>query len=298
MTVTPLPRRALGRTGLEVSALGFGAGPLGDGRISEHDADALVSTALDRGITLFDSAPSYGSSEERLGRALGARRRDVVLATKGGYGVPGVPDWTGEVLRLGIETALARLRTDVIDVFILHSCDAATLEREDLFLALAKAKQAGKIRAAGYSGENHALSVAIRSGQFDVVECSVSPFDRGVLGWAIPEAAARGLGVLAKRPLANGAWKHAAAPAAPDVRTYWERSLALAIDPAPLSWPELCARVAVFAEGVTSALVGTSSASHLADAVAAAARGPLDDALRARIDDAWKIHGAHWPGII
>lgn len=296
--MTTLPTRALGATGLQVSALGFGAGPLGDGRLSERDADALVGAALDHGITLFDSAPSYGSSEERLGRALGPRRRDVVLATKGGYGVPGVPDWTGEVLRLGIDAALARLRTDVIDVFILHSCDAATLERDDLFTALAAAKQAGKIRAAGYSGENHALSVAIRSGQFDVVECSVSPFDRGVLGWAVPDAAARGRGVLAKRPLANGAWKHEARPDAPDVGTYWERAQALAIDPAPLSWPELCVRFAVFAEGVTSALVGTSSAAHLADAVAAATRGPLDEALRAQVDDAWKLHGAHWPGVI
>ncbi len=296
--MTDLPKRALGRTGLEVSALGFGAGPLGDVRMSEHGADALVGAALDHGITMFDSAPSYGSSEERLGRALGPRRRDVILATKGGYGVSGVPDWTGEVLRLGIEAALTRLRTDVIDVFILHSCDAATLERDDLFTALARAKQAGKIRAAGYSGENHALSVAIRCGQFDVVECSVSPFDRGVLDWAIPDAAARGLGVLAKRPLANGAWQHASAPEAPDVRSYWERSRALAIDPAPLSWPELCVRFAVFAAGVTSALVGTSRAAHLAEAVAAVAAGPLDGALRARVDHAWKNHGAHWPGVI
>jgi len=297
--VTALPAsRALGTTGLEVSALGFGAGPLGDDRLSESDADALVGAALDHGITLFDSAPSYGSSEERLGRALGARRREVVLATKGGYGVPGVPDWTGEALRCGIDAALARLRTDVIDVFILHSCDAATLEREDLFTALAQAKKAGKIRAAGYSGENHALWIAIRSGQFDVVECSVNPFDRGVLGWAIPDAVARGIGVLAKRPLANGVWKHKAPPEAPDVRTYWERSQALQIDPAPLSWPELCVRFAVFAEGVTSALVGTSSAAHLEVAVAAVARGRLDGRVRSRVDDAWKLHGAHWPGVV
>lgn len=266
--------------------------------MSEHDADALVGAALDHGMTLFDSAPSYGTSEERLGRALGPRRRDVVLATKGGYGVPGVADWTGEVLRLGIDAALQRLRTDVIDVFFFHSCDAATLERDELFSALADAKQAGKIRAAGYSGENHALHVAIRSGHFDVIECSVSPFDRGVLGWAIPDAVNRGLGVLAKRPLANSAWRSTMAPPAPDVRLYWERAQALAIDPAPLSWPELCVRFATHAAGVTSALVGTSSAAHLADAVAAAARGPLDDAVRSRLDDAWRLHGSQWPGVI
>lgn len=174
-----MKRRALGTTGIEVSVLGLGAGPVGDvARLDDAAADALVGAALDHGITLFDTAPSYGASEERLGRALGPRRHGVVLATKGGYGVPGVPDWTGEVIRLGIDAALARLRTDVIDVFLLHSCDVPTLERDDILLQLELAKGAGKIRAAGYSGENEALAWAIASQRFGVVECSVNPFDR------------------------------------------------------------------------------------------------------------------------
>lgn len=295
---TTLPRRALGKTGLEVSALGFGAGPLGDGRIAESDADALVGAALEHGITLFDTAPSYGSSEERLGRALGARRRDVVVATNGGYGVPNVADWTGDVIRLGIDAALGRMRTDVIDIFLLHSCDAGTLGRDDILGELDRAKSAGKIRAAGYSGENEALAAAIASGRFDVIECSVSAFDRGSLGGAIAEATARGIGVLAKRPLANGAWRHGLPPDAPDVRTYWDRAQAMQIDPSPLSWPEALIRFAAYADGVTSALVGTSSREHLNDAVKAMAKGPLDAAFRARLDDAWKLHGPHWPGVI
>ena len=144
-----IDRRALGKTGLEVSVLGLGAGPLGDARLGDDHTDSLVRAALDRGVTLFDTAPSYGTSEERLGRALGERRKGVVLVTKGGYGVPGVADWTGEVIRLGIEAALGRLRTDVIDVFLLHSCDASTLMRDDILGELDRAKAAGKIRAAG-----------------------------------------------------------------------------------------------------------------------------------------------------
>ena len=156
-----LPRRALGATGLEVSALGFGAGPLGGARLGDAEAEALVAGALDQGVTLFDTAPSYGSSEERLGRALGVRRKEAVLATKGGYGVPGIADWTGDVIRLGIDAALRRLGTDVIDVFLLHSCDEATLRRDDILGELDHAKAAGKIRLAGYSGENEALAAAI-----------------------------------------------------------------------------------------------------------------------------------------
>jgi aryl-alcohol dehydrogenase-like predicted oxidoreductase len=294
-----IARRALGATGLEVSVLGFGAGPLGDARVSDTDADALVRAALDHGITLFDTAPSYGSSEERLGRALGSRRREVVLATKGGYGVPGVPDWTGDVIRLGIDAALGRMRTDVIDVFFLHSCDVSTLQREDILRELDRAKADGKIRAAGYSGENEALAWAVASRRFDVVECSVNPFDRASLTEAVAAARAAGFGVLAKRPLANAAWRFESAPGAPDVRTYWDRARARAIDPAPLGWPELALRFAAFAEGVSAALVGTSSAAHLAEAAFAVSRGPLDAAMLARLSDAWGVHAsAEWRGVI
>lgn len=293
-----LARRTLGATGLEVSVLGLGAGPLGAARIGEGEADAVVSAALEHGLTLFDTAPSYGSSEERLGRALGSRRRDVTLATKGGYGVPGIGDWTGDVIRLGIEAALRRMGTDVIDVFFLHSCDVGTLQREDILTELERAKTAGKIRAAGYSGENEALAWAIASRRFDVVECSVNPFDRAALSGSVAEAAAAGIGVLAKRPLANAAWRFDHPPDAPDVRTYWERARTMAIDPSPLAWPEAALRFATFAAGVSAALVGTSSVAHLAEAVAAVTRGPLDRELSTRLDEAWHAHGRTWGGVV
>lgn len=281
--------------------LGFGAGPLGAGRLTDAEADALVGTALDRGVTVFDTAPSYGASEERLGRALshGARRSTVVLATKGGYGVPGTADWTGDVIRLGIDAALGRLQTDVVDVFLLHSCDVRTLERDDIHHELERARRAGKIRVAGYSGENDGLAWAVASGRFGVVECSINPFDRGSLLTAVADARAAGIGVLAKRTLANAAWQFENAPGASDVRTYWQRAKALAFDPAPLSWPALAVRFAAFAEGVSSALVGTANVAHLAAAIDAASDGPLEDDALTRLRDAWNMHAtADWRGVI
>jgi aryl-alcohol dehydrogenase-like predicted oxidoreductase len=298
VTGETLPRRPLGSTGLEVSVLGLGAGPLGDARLDERSVDALVGGALDRGVTLFDTAPSYGTSEARLGRALGSRRGEAVLVTKGGYGVEGVADWTGEVIRLGIDAALRRLGTDVIDVFLLHSCDAATLRRDDILGELDRAKVAGKIRACGYSGENDALAAAVASRRFDVVECSVSPFDRASLGGVVADAAAAGLGVLAKRTLANAAWRHASAPEAHDVRIYWERARAMAVDPSPLAWPEVSLRFAAYASGVSAALVGTASMAHLTEACAATMRGPLDAAVSSRLAEAWDAPGREWPGVI
>jgi len=298
--VTPakVAKRRLGATAIEVSILGLGAGPLGDARLEEADVDALVAGALDQGVTLFDTAPSYGTSEARLGRALAARRHEAVIVTKGGYGVDGVADWTGDVIRLGIDAALRRLATDVIDVFLLHSCDAATLGRDDILGELDRAKAAGKIRASGYSGENEALAAAVSSRRFDVIECSVSPFDRGSLTGSVAEAAAAGMGILAKRTLANAAWRFEAAPEAPDVRLYWERARSMAVDPSPLGWPELALRFAAYADGVSTALMGTASAGHLTDACAAVRRGPLDAELASRLADAWQTHGRDWRGVI
>ena len=97
--------RPLGKTGFSVSALGLGAGRIGGPETSEADVDRLVGGALDAGVTLIDTARSYGLSEERLGRALAGRRERVVLSTKVGYGVPGVPDWTARCITDGVDAA-------------------------------------------------------------------------------------------------------------------------------------------------------------------------------------------------
>ena len=204
-----------------------------------------MGAALDRGVTLFDTAPSYGTSEERLGRALGARRYDVVLATKGGYGIDGVADWTPDVIRLGVERALGRLCTDVIDVFFVHSCDLTTLERGGVIDALDRAKEAGKVRLAGYSSDEEPLRWAVRSGRFDVVKCSVSLLDRVALDESTVEVERRGIGVFAKRPLANGAMGSSGSvdETRADLREYRERARVLAIDTSPIVWPEAAVRL-------------------------------------------------------
>ncbi len=116
------PLRPFGATGLTVPALGLGAGHLGGSDIDDAGVDALLGAALDAGLTLIDAARSYGRAEERIGRFLHGRREGLVLATKGGYGISGVPDWTGACIRAGVDAALSALRTDWVDVFFLHSC--------------------------------------------------------------------------------------------------------------------------------------------------------------------------------
>ncbi len=294
-------RRALGRTGLMVSPLGLGAGPLGDLSFDEGAAVRLVHEALEHGINVLDTAPSYGASEARLGLALRdrrARRQDVVLVTKGGYGVPGVGDWTPEVMTRGIDQALARLGTDYLDVFLLHSCDRARLGLGDLFEPLVRARSAGKIRAVGYSGDGEPLDYAIACGVFDVVECSVNVVDQQALSTSIPRAITRGVGVLAKRSLANAAFRADAALERDDVRTYRRRFEAMFDGDLSKVTQSDALRFTVFTEGVTCALLGTRSSSHLSHAVADVGAGPLSAHDAAEIRARFARHGDGWPGLV
>jgi aryl-alcohol dehydrogenase-like predicted oxidoreductase len=288
--------RALGQTGLLVSAVGLGAGRIGGDSTSDADVDRLVSAALDAGVNLFDSARSYGESEARLGRALRGRRERAVLSTKIGYGIPGTEDWTGRCIEQGVDAALARFGTDRIDVCHLHSCPLEVLRRGDVIEALSRAVAAGKVRAAAYSGENDALEWVVASGAFAAVQCSVSVVDQGVLAGAVARASERGLGVLAKRPLGNAPWRFTSRPAEGDVAEAWERFQAMQLSGG--DWADRFARFAAHAPGVSSILVGTGTIEHLLAAVAAVARGPLPDEEIAAFRAAYARNGADWGGRI
>src|SRR5208337_2343728 len=105
----------------------------------------------------------------------------------------------------------------------LHSCEAATLERGEVVGALADAVRAGKVRVMGYSGEGEALAWAVRSGRFGAIETSVNLCDQRVIDEVLPAAAAAGMGVVAKRPLANAPWRFGARPAGDYAEVYWDR---------------------------------------------------------------------------
>ncbi len=300
LPTTALPLRPYGAAPLAItpSVLGFGAGHIGSDTLDEAAAERLLHGVVDLGISLIDTAPSYGLSEARIGRHLGARRHAVVLSTKGGYGVEGVADWTGEVITRGIDKALAVLRTTYIDIFHLHSCPLETLKRDDSARALEAARTAGKIRIAAYSGENEALAWAVRSGQFQGVQCSVNLFDQRSLGAQVHDAHARGLGVLAKRPLANAPWVHVERPHGAYAEGYWRRMRAMGLTPADGDFAATALRFAAFAEGVSSVIVGASSLAHVEANARAVARGALASDEVARWQSAFAAKDDGWRGEI
>ncbi len=268
-------KRSFGETGLCVSALGLGAGQIGDATIPEHDVMILLNSALDLGITLIDTARGYGLSEERIGRHLRHRRDEYVLSTKIGYGIPGYDDWTGPCIVAGVDAALARLQTDHLDIVHLHSCPVDVLENTDVIDALQSTVRAGKVRIAAYSGDNEALRWAVQSGRFSSIETSINFCDQRVIAEALPEARERNLGVIAKRPVANAPWRYAERPVGNYAEVYWERLQAMHIDPAPYEWQELALRFTAYLPGVQCCIVGTRSLDHLRHNVELMAKGPL-----------------------
>lgn len=290
--------RAYGTTGLRVSAVGFGAGSIGEAELPEAEVARALDVALDAGVTFFDTARSYGLSEERLGAHLAGRRDRLVLSTKIGYDMAPHPDWTAPCITAGIEAALRRLRVDVIDLVHLHSCPLQVLERGDVIEALLAAVAAGKVRVPAYSGEGDALRWAARSGHFRGLQFSVSLVDQQVLDDVLPLAVERGLGVVAKRALGNAPWRFTERPAASDVAEAWRRFGELALDPGGLPWDELFSRFAAHAPGVSSMLVGTKRAEHVLSACRAVAAGPLPAAQQARLRARFAEVGAGWDGRI
>ncbi len=285
-----------GETGLTVSRLGLGLGAVGDARVSEREAEALLRGALDLGVRFFDAAPSYGAAEERVGRYLARRKDGFVLSTKGGYGAEGAADWTGAAIIRGVDQALARMRLETIDVFHLHSCPLETLRRHDVLAGLEAVRLTGKVRVAAYSGENEELAWALGSGAFGSLQCSVNVFDQRALAHIVPRAAEAGLGVVGKRPLGNAPWRFKERPVGNYADTYWQRMQAMGLDPQPLDWPTLALRFAAHAPGVSTVVVGTRSLEHLRAAAAAVAQGPLDRERSEALTGAFREHDDGWRG--
>jgi aryl-alcohol dehydrogenase-like predicted oxidoreductase len=213
----PMKHRALGRTGLSVSPIGFGAFKIGRNQKtkyataydlpSESQAAALLDGVLDLGINYIDTAPAYGLSEERIGRLISGRRHDYVLATKVGERFANgnsAYDFSAAAVRESVEQSLKNLATDVIDVLLLHSDgrDAWIQNETDAVGVLQDFKARGVARAIGLSGKTvDGTRLALDWADVLMVEYHLE--DRSHEE-AIAEAANRGVGVLVKKGLGSG----------------------------------------------------------------------------------------------
>jgi predicted aldo/keto reductase-like oxidoreductase len=194
-------KRILGKTGWKISIIGFGAIKLP--LLSQKECDVLLNRAIDGGINFVDTADCYGDSEEKIGRALGQRRKECYLSTK-------IDERDANGVREKLERCLHRLKTDWIDLVLFHDVRGAEYDR--LFDSggletLEKAKKQGKIREIGISihGSVPMMRRAIDSGAFAALMIAYSAFDEDRLAAdLLPMAHEKEVGLIAMKPLAGG----------------------------------------------------------------------------------------------
>jgi aryl-alcohol dehydrogenase-like predicted oxidoreductase len=284
-----IPRRTLGRTGLEVTTLGFGAMELrGDQhgpKLDDADAGRLLNAVLDEGINFIDTSIDYGRSEELIGKFISHRRSEYVLASKCGC-IPGAGMGhehlhTAENIRNGVEHSLRMLKTDHLDLVQFHR----SLSREEFHAqgALAEAlalRDEGKVRFVGVSGVLPNLNEQIDMGVFDAFQIPYSALQRDHEN-VITRASAAGAGIIIRGGVARGMpedWegRRYYMISNDTMRDNWD---AAALDELldGLSRTAFMLRFTLSHSGLDTTIVGTSSIEHLRDNLAASAAGPLPD---------------------
>ena len=283
------------------SILGFGGSEIGYQQVGARTVARLLGTALDAGLNVIDTAECYDDSEVLIGRALGARRRECYLFTKCGHSRGwGRGEWRPAALLASIERSLRRLETDYLDLIQLHSCSLAELRRGDAIAALEEARTRGWARYIGYSGDGEAAGYAVECGRFDTLQTSVSLADQEAIELTVPRARARRMGVIAKRPLANVAWRHARKPAEPYYQDYWTRLRALDypfLRGAPDAAVATALRFTLSAPGVHTAIVGTTKPERWQQNATLLGAGALPAREFERIRARWReVAETSWAG--
>jgi len=292
-----MQQNKFGDNSMSVSLMGFGAGHIGGGEMSESEALEVLNTAFDNGINLFDTARGYGLSEERIGKFLPGKRDKIILSTKVGYSIDGYTDWTYDIIRAGVEHALRLMNTDYLDIVHLHSCPLDVLQRREVIDALLEMKKEGKLRVAAYSGENEELDFAINANCFGAIQTSVNVFDQRGIDTFCAAAKEKGMGIIAKRPMANFAWSYEAQPFGDYAEDYWLRMKDMELDFGE-RWGEVALRFAAYHGNADSIIIGTGNAGHLKNNIAMLEKGPLSPDEVALLKEIFKRHDNNWVGLI
>jgi len=297
-----MERRQLGQTDMQVSLLGFGGAEIGFEGTNEATVERLLKGALDAGLNVIDTGECYEGSEELIGKAVGDRRADFYLFTKCGHprGI-GSEDWSPASLLESIERSLARLKTDRLDLIQLHGCPESVLRKGDAIAALQTAREKGYARYLGYSGDSLAARYAVECGAFDTLQTSINIADQEAIELTLPIARDRKVGVIAKRPIANAAWKENHKPIDSYHHAYWDRLRKLHYDfirhePLEASIAQAL-RFSLSVPGVSTAIVGTTKPERWLQNAGMLEAGLLSatefDAIRQRWEE---IAPATWIG--
>jgi len=305
--------RTLGRTGLDVSAVGLGAWEIGGAVTLTFDGlgtiphgwgatdDAasldLIARSRDAGVNFIDTAPVYGDghSEEVIGRALADCRDDWIVCTKGGHGATDGKAWSDfskEKLLWQIDESLRRLRMDHVDVYLLHGPSADDIERGECLEAMEIMREQGKTRFVGVSiGPNDLGVQLMERGAVDVLQQSISIISPAAKEALLPAAVEHNVGIVARGVFGQGFLPGTLKPDTQfgdDDRRSWQKDEAKqaltakaealrALTGPERSLAQLCVQYVLQLEGVTNVIAGTSNWAHMQENIAAVDCPPLTD---------------------
>jgi aryl-alcohol dehydrogenase-like predicted oxidoreductase len=295
-----LPTRILGRTGLTVTQLGYGAMEVRGNRIwggrpcNDEQAKTILTAVLDAGITFIDTANDYGTSELFIGRYLAHRRKEFVLATKCGCHMQFAGDhdetphfWTRENILRNIADSLQKMSTDAVDILQLHNPAVEVAEEAGLVAILQELKAAGVVKFIGCSSTSPHLKTYIDWGVFDAFQIPYSALERRHEN-LITAASEAGAGIIIRGGVARGEpgsglgnqdrWQTFEKAGLDELRGPGESRTAFLLR-FTLSHPHC-----------HTTIVGTLIPGHLQENIAIAMKGPLPDDIyqeaKKRLDQA------------
>ncbi|MDO8495055.1 MAG: aldo/keto reductase [bacterium] len=306
--------RHLGRTEYKISRIGLGTAEIGfaygigsRSLPTEEEAENILNTAVDLGITYFDTANFYQLAEERIGRSGIAKIKGVLVGTKCGQFLE-----QGELLEPleiqkrieeQVEDSLRKLQLDSLPLLYLHGGSRGQIESGLLIDILQNLKDKGKIRYTGIStrGEEAPLA-AVRTGFFDVIQVAYSILDQRMAKEVLAEAHRNNIGVINRSVLLKGSLTPLVHQLPPSLEKLKEHS-AIAEKIAKkhrMSLPQLAICFVASENRIASSLIGTNKVGHLKAAVNAASPGPLWEEILSQlrllaIDDPRQVDPAHWP---
>lgn len=296
--------KTLGRTGLEVTRLGLGLAEISrreQAGKEVEDATRVVNLALDSGINFLDTAACYATTEELIGSAVGHRRDEFTLASKCGHAVDtSAEPWTAEVIAESVDRSLRRLQTDRLDVLQLHSCDLDVLKRGEVIEAVVDARDRGKTRFIGYSGDNEAAIWAAESGIFDTLQTSFNLVDQRARKKLLGAARASHMGIIVKRPVGNGVWGRSESPYRYADEYFRRAKIMEEMGPVPgsPSTPILLATGFLFAHDVDTAIAGTHNPAHLTGNIEMVENDlPISAEAVEELHRRFDAVGQEWPGL-
>jgi aryl-alcohol dehydrogenase-like predicted oxidoreductase len=281
-----LQTQTLGRTGMQVTRLGYGAMEVRGSRIwggrpvTDQQADTILNAVLDSGINFIDTANDYGRSEEFIGRFLAHRRSEFLIATKCGCKVTyrdehtdDTPhEWTRENLFRGLHESLERMKTDHVDLIQLHNPSVEQVQSGDLVAVLKEMKAQGKVRWIGCSSTLPHIATYLAEAEFDVYQIPYSALERQH-ELVIEQAGKSGFGVIDRGGVARG--EPGAGLGNTDRWQKFEQARLGELVEEGETPTGFLLRFILSHPQIDTTIVGTLQPDHLAENIRIASRGPL-----------------------